>query len=519
MTPRALTCARAGAVAVVLALLAAAWRLGLYDQLAAPKAFAHGLVAMGGWGYLAFVLAYTVLQPFGVPGTVFVVAAPLIWPWQTAFALSMAGTMSASVVGFSFARFVARDWVSARIPARLRRHDEALEAHAFETVVLLRLIFWMPQALHFFFGVSRVGFWTHVWGSLLGYVPPLSLVSYLGGELFDEAGRLQPRAWPIMGALIALSLVVAALARARARRRSPHRIGASPMEQDLAGKVFLVTGATDGIGKAAATNFARRGAAVTLVGRNREKSEQVLAELRAASGNEHLELLLCDLSRMADVKRAADTFKARHDRLDVLVNNAGATFKAPVLGPEGVELTFALNHLAYFQLTTSLLDLLEKTPGARVVSTSSAMQARGRLDLATTPTSLEGSGPGAYATSKLANVLFTKELQRRLAGTTATANCFEPGMVATRFGGFGSDQGLLLNLVYTLARPFAVTPEQGADSLIWLATAPEAAALKGEYVSKRRPATPQKQALDAKLAADLWSLSEKLCAAAVARAA
>ncbi|MGC3998226.1 MAG: SDR family oxidoreductase [Anaeromyxobacter sp.] len=283
--------------------------------------------------------------------------------------------------------------------------------------------------------------------------------------------------------------------------------------------MFLVTGATDGIGKAAATGFARRGATLTIVGRNRQKTEQVLAELKAGSGNPNIELLLCDLSRMADVKRAAEEFRASHDRLDVLVNNAGATFKKPTMGPDGYELTFALNHLAYFQLTTSLLDLLRKTPGARVVSTSSSMQARGKLDLARTPTSLEGSGPNAYATSKLANILFTKELQRRLGGTGVSANCFEPGMVRTRFGGFGSDQGLLLNLVYALAKPFSVTPEQGADSLIWLATSPEAASLQGEYVSKRRPVTPQRQALDPKLAADLWALSERLCAEAVARSA
>jgi NAD(P)-dependent dehydrogenase (short-subunit alcohol dehydrogenase family) len=266
-------------------------------------------------------------------------------------------------------------------------------------------------------------------------------------------------------------------------------------------------------------DFAKRGASLTIVGRNKEKTEKVLAELTAASGNKSLALLLCDLTRMADVRRAAEAFKANHDRVDVLVNNAGATFKSPVMGPDGFELTFSLNHLAYFQLTTSLLDLIRKTPGARVVSTSSSMQARGRLNLEKTPTSLEGSGPGAYATSKLANILFTKELQRRLSGTTATANCFEPGMVRTQFGGFGSDQGFLLNLVYALAKPFSSTPEQGADSLIWLATSPEAASLEGEYVSKRRPVTPQKQALDPKLAADLWTLSERLCAEVAARTA
>src|SRR5262245_21815895 len=141
------------------------------------------------------------------------------------------------------------------------------------------------------------------------------------------------------------------------------------MLQDLVGKVILITGAMDGIGKAAATELAQRGASLAIVGRNAQKTDQVLAELAAASGNSKLEGLLCDLSRMADVMRAAAAFKAKHERLDVLVNNAGATFRRPTLGPDGLELTFALNHLAYFQLTSSLLDIIRETPGARVVST------------------------------------------------------------------------------------------------------------------------------------------------------
>lgn len=282
--------------------------------------------------------------------------------------------------------------------------------------------------------------------------------------------------------------------------------------QDLKSKVFLITGATDGIGKAAAKNFAQRGAHVTLVGRSEAKTQQVLSELKTSTGNENIDYLLCDLSRINEVKRMAATFKSRHDRLDVLVNNAGATFKKPMMGPDGYELTFALNHLAYFQLTTSLMELIRTTPGARVISTSSSMQARGRFDPKITPTSLNGSGPGAYATSKLCNILFTKALQERLSDTSAVANCFEPGMVRTQFGGMGShDQGFLLNIVYALAKPFAISPEKGAESLIWLATSPEASSLKGQYVSKCRPVLPQKQALDPELAGILWDLSEKLC--------
>ena len=221
MTPRTVRYAKLGAVVLVIVTLAIAYHLGIFKQVADPKTLAHKLVAMGPWGYLAFVAAYTALQPFGVPGSVFIVAAPLIWPWRTAFVLSMTGTISASVVGFSFARFVVKDWVSARIPARLRKYDDALARNAFQTVVLLRLIFWMSQVVHSFLGVSRVGFWTHYWGSLLGYVPLLLLVSYLSGELFDAAGKLQPRAWPILFGLVVTSLLIAVFARVYVRYRRP----------------------------------------------------------------------------------------------------------------------------------------------------------------------------------------------------------------------------------------------------------------------------------------------------------
>lgn len=211
--------AKLGVIFLVLLTLAGAYHFGVFARVAEPRALAETLVSMGARGYLAFILAYTVLQPFGVPGTIFIVAAPLIWPWQTAFALSMIGTMGASVVGFSFARFVARDWVAARIPARLRKYDESLERRAFSTVVVLRLLLWMPQALHSFFGVSKVSFWTHFWGSFVGYIPPLLVVSYLSAEMFDMSGKMQPGAWPILAGLLIASLLIAALARVYGRRR------------------------------------------------------------------------------------------------------------------------------------------------------------------------------------------------------------------------------------------------------------------------------------------------------------
>eukprot|EP01124_Arcella_intermedia_P021053 TRINITY_DN287_c0_g1_i1.p1 TRINITY_DN287_c0_g1~~TRINITY_DN287_c0_g1_i1.p1 ORF type:complete len:287 (+),score=36.70 TRINITY_DN287_c0_g1_i1:29-889(+) len=283
------------------------------------------------------------------------------------------------------------------------------------------------------------------------------------------------------------------------------------MLKSLGGKVFLVTGATDGIGKAAATEFARRGAFVTLVGRNQTKTAKVLEELKLSTKNDNLDAIVCDLSSMAEVRRAAEEFKAKHDRLDVLVNNVGAIF-TPRKGPDGYEITFALNHLSYFQLTVSLLDLIKKTPGARIVSTSSGMQAMGSLDLEKTPYATDGSSMSAYSTSKLANILFTKELQRQLEGTSVVANCFEPGVVQTNIGAFGeTDLGWFTNLAFWLSKPFSRTPEQGADSLIWLATSDEAGALKGEHVYDRRVAKPTRQAEDPVLAQKLWELSTTLC--------
>lgn len=191
-------------VVLVAALLVGAWQSGLLHWLTEPQRLAEQIAGLGSTGMVAFILIYGLLQPFGVPGTVFVVAAPLIWPWPMAFGLNMVGTMIASLIGFGFARVVAREWVAARIPARFRQYDALLEERAFATVALLRLILWMPQALHFFLGVSRVPAWTHFWGSLVGYFFPLLLVSYLGDRLFDGAGKMQTDAWP---ALILMGVV------------------------------------------------------------------------------------------------------------------------------------------------------------------------------------------------------------------------------------------------------------------------------------------------------------------------
>jgi uncharacterized membrane protein YdjX (TVP38/TMEM64 family) len=201
-------------VGAVLLLLAIAYRTGALEQVREPAQLAQKLADLGPKGYLVFIVAYALLQPFGVPGTVFIMAAPLIWPWPIAFALSMVGTMAASVVGFSFARFVARDFVSSRIPERFRKYETALSERGLATVFMLRLVFWMPQMLHAFLGVSRVTFAQHFFGSLLGYILPLLLVSYFGQRVWTAMRNAPPVVW-IALACVALSFVGWKIGRAR----------------------------------------------------------------------------------------------------------------------------------------------------------------------------------------------------------------------------------------------------------------------------------------------------------------
>jgi NAD(P)-dependent dehydrogenase (short-subunit alcohol dehydrogenase family) len=281
------------------------------------------------------------------------------------------------------------------------------------------------------------------------------------------------------------------------------------MGKDLQGKVFLVTGATEGIGKAAAREFAKRGAEVVLVARNKQKGERVVAELKKATKNNDISLLVADMSSIADIKRVAAEFRASHTKLDVLVNNAGALFTDYQLSKEGLEMTFALNHMGYFGLTYSLLDLLKSTKGARVVSTSSLGHKIGKFDLGRIAKREPGhAGWPAYGESKYANILFTRELARRLEGSGATANCFNPGFVNS---GFGLNNGWFLKLAFSVVSPlFAQSPKKGADTLIWLATSPQAASYTGEYFSNRKVAKVTEPRRNDELARGLWELSEKL---------
>ncbi len=281
------------------------------------------------------------------------------------------------------------------------------------------------------------------------------------------------------------------------------------MRQVLEGRFVLITGATEGIGRAAATEFAARGATLTIVGRDRAKTQRTVEVLRRTTGNAAVDCVIADLSVISGMRAVATEFRARRNRLDILVNNVGALFQRYIITPDGLEMTFALNHLAYFAITTELFDLLQNTPGARVVNTASSSHRFGRLKLDQAATRNGSAGFRAYCDSKLANVLFTRELARRLAPFGVTANCLHPKFVRSRF--FADTTGLLASMARSpLAAPFARTPQRAADTLVWLATSPEAASYTGEYFVDRAVTAVSRKARDPDLASQLWTLSERL---------
>ncbi|MGY2892354.1 SDR family oxidoreductase [Deinococcus sp. UYEF24] len=268
----------------------------------------------------------------------------------------------------------------------------------------------------------------------------------------------------------------------------------------MAGKTVLVTGATNGIGKVAARTLAQLGARVVIVGRNKAKTAEVAREIGAAS------FIVADLSVMAEVRRAAAQFRDQEGRLDVLLNNAGAVVSKRQETPEGVELTWALNHLNYFLLTQELTGLLKSTPGARVVSVSSAAHTSGKMRWDDLEFRRGYSSFAAYGQSKLANILFTRELSRRLQGTGVTANALHPGFVRT---GFGHNNGGMMSRVIGLLGAFAISEEQGAQTSIYLASSPEVEGVSGRYFDKQQVSKTAPQALDDAAAARLWTVSEE----------
>jgi NAD(P)-dependent dehydrogenase (short-subunit alcohol dehydrogenase family) len=276
----------------------------------------------------------------------------------------------------------------------------------------------------------------------------------------------------------------------------------------MAGKVVLITGATGGIGKATAIGLASLGARVGITGRDLTRAEQATAEIRTVSGNPAVDVFAADMSSQAEVRRLAGAVLDAYPRLDVLINNVGGFWAHRHPTADGLEHTFALNHLAPFLLTNLLLDRLKASAPARVVTVSSGAQAAGRIDFDDLQGARRYSGQRAYSQSKLANILFTNELARRLQGTGVTANSVHPGVVRTNFG--SEDQAGIFQIVSPLVRPFLKTPTQGAWTPIYLASSPDVEAISGRFFANRTPKSANKAADDVDLTGRLWRVSATL---------
>jgi NAD(P)-dependent dehydrogenase (short-subunit alcohol dehydrogenase family) len=279
----------------------------------------------------------------------------------------------------------------------------------------------------------------------------------------------------------------------------------------LGGKVCVITGATSGIGEVAAVELARLGARLVLVARDLARGEATLARLRAAGPGAAHRVHYAELSRIAEMKRVATEIAAAEPRIDLLVNNAGALFTHRQVSADGLEMHFAVNHVAYFVITQMLRERLAAAAPARVVSTASGAHYGARLDLDDLQFARGYAGFQAYQRSKLYNVMWTRELARRLAGTGVTANCFHPGFVATRYG---DHAGGLLSWGVRLAKLGAISPEQGARTLVYLATSPEIADVTGRYFTRCREKTPSPAAQDDAAARRLWDETARLAATA-----
>ncbi len=273
------------------------------------------------------------------------------------------------------------------------------------------------------------------------------------------------------------------------------------------GKVVVITGGTSGIGEVAALELAKMGARIVLIARDASRADATLVRLRNAAPNLVHSAFLADLSRLAEMKRVAAQIADQEPRIDVLVNNAGAIFAARQLTEDALERTFALNHMSYFVLTLALRERLLAAKAARIVNTASAAHHGAAFDLDDVRSTKGLGGMKAYRCSKLCNILFTRELARRLRGTGVTANCLHPGFVATRFG--DQSGGMLSRLVW-VAKLFAISPDEGAQTIVYLASSPEAAKITGQYFHKCRPAIPSAAAQDDRSARELWRRSADL---------
>ena len=276
----------------------------------------------------------------------------------------------------------------------------------------------------------------------------------------------------------------------------------------MAGKTVLVTGGTGGIGKATAIGLAALGARVGVVGRDRQRADAAAADIRRESGAPGVDVFVADMSSQAEVRRLSVDVLGAYPRLDVLVNNVGGSWAHRHTTADGLEHTFAVNHLAPFLLTNLLLDRLKASAPARVVTVSSGAQAMARMNFDDLQGEQGYSGQRAYNQSKLANVMFTYELARRLAGTGVTATVLHPGVVRTSFG--AEDQSAFFRILTPLMRPFMKTPAKGAATSIYLASSPEVEGVSGQYFANSKPKKSNRAAYDTDAAARLWQLSADL---------
>jgi retinol dehydrogenase-14 len=284
--------------------------------------------------------------------------------------------------------------------------------------------------------------------------------------------------------------------------------GMASAEADLGGKTVVVTGATSGIGLETSAALARMGARLVMVGRDRDKTVQKVEEVRRRSGNPAVESLLCDASSQAQIRQLAQDVLVRYGRLDILINNVGTVFATRTLTEDGIEATLAVNYLSVFLLTNLLLDRMLKSAAARIVNVASTGHYRGTLDFDDLGFEQGYQIMRAYSRSKLAEVLFTRELARRLSGTGVTVNAVHPGTVATNIW---SRAPLYARPILAVARRLAmISPEKGAAAVVYLAASPDVAASSGLYFDQRRPQRPSQLALDDALAARLWDESARL---------
>ncbi|MBF6593324.1 MAG: SDR family oxidoreductase [Thermaceae bacterium] len=283
------------------------------------------------------------------------------------------------------------------------------------------------------------------------------------------------------------------------------------------GKTVLITGATNGIGKATATELAGLGATVVITGRDRARGHAVLEEIRSKTGNSKLDLLVADLSSQAEVRRLAAEFKAKYPRLNVLINNAGGFFDTRQTNVDGLEYTFAFNHLAYFLLTNLLLDTLKVSAPSRIVNVSSAAQSSGRLNFDDLQAEKRYSGMAAYNNSKLANVLFTYELARRLQGSGVTVNALHPGVVNTGFG--DNSQNALIRGLLWLFKRFSLSPERGAETSVYLASSPQVEGVTGKYFDNKQAKSSNPLSYNEAEQKRLWDISAALTGLSEAKVA